>query len=144
MSDFPFDSLLEQAPIGFTRVNLDGEITFANKAAREILDIPLSISKFCYNSEFLAIKDVDGTELPPHKYPFNLVKAKKACIYGMKMAFKRDNGLSIISVDGCPIFQDHTIIEYVFVFHDITMSYLNKRELLNKIAEFRFILKRFE
>jgi len=138
MKESIFDLLLEQAPVGFTRVDLDGRITFANKSARKTLDIPDDVDQFYYNDEKLGIVDIDRSPLPEGKYPFIIVSESKAPQYGMEMAFQREGDLKIIEVDGCPVFNEsNTILEYVFIFHDITKDYEGKRSLIASIQRCR-------
>ena len=71
------DQLLNVIPTGFVRVNLKGEITFANEIACQILDLSINeLSHTFYQSTDFGQIGLDGKPMNPSQLPLAIAMTK--------------------------------------------------------------------
>jgi len=98
--------LMETSPVGITVVDREGQISLANFRAEEILGLKRSdIYNRRYNDPAWQITDSEGNKYPEEELPFQLVKRKKAPVFGVEHGIVWPDGKrTLLSVNGAPLF----------------------------------------
>lgn len=98
-------TLMETSPVGITTVDAEGNITYANSRAEEILGIKkISITSRKYNAPAWESTDTEGNPLPDEKQPFYMVKTTGASVFNIQHGIRWPDGRSVmLSINASPI-----------------------------------------
>ena len=126
------NNIVNTTPSGITFVNRDGNIIFANKWARKILNLAAGDKNYAYNDSRFQITDLDGNDFPEDHLPFNLIKKTKKPVYNLKHSIHWESGKKIdLSISSSPIFSENNELDGIIsVFDDITKQVENEKERL--------------
>jgi len=132
--------LTETSPVAITKVDLDGNIVYANSRAEEILGLEKGeITDRDYDDEKWKIADISGQTMPKDQLPYRLVKDTGEAVYDVRHSIERPDGeLVLLSVNACPL-RDETgaFVGVVSVFEDITEKAKKEEELRKSEERFR-------
>lgn len=126
--------LMETSPVGITVVNREGQIKKANAKAEKILGLKRSdICTRLYKDPAWHITDLDGNPYPEDQLPFQLVKGKSSCVYGVEHAIVWPNNKRVLlSINASPFFDQHGDFDgMVAALSDIT----DQRKMLKSLEE---------
>lgn len=124
------EQILKAVPTCVVRVDNDGQFTFANQRAEQVLGLkPASVAKRTYNDPKWQITDLEGNVIPDADLPFRQVRDSGDPIYGYRHMIEWPDGTrKTLLVNGEPLFDDEGQIEStVFALTDITEQ--REREL---------------
>ncbi len=132
--------LLDISPTGMTILNMNGEITYANKAAERILGLSANlISVRLYNAPDWKITDFSGNPILDEHLPFSVVVRDKKAVLNFEHAIEHVDGTKVyLSINASPIFNSDEQLEGVFAsIEEITYRVLKEKELISakEIAE---------
>jgi two-component system CheB/CheR fusion protein len=100
-----FYNVLDNSPLGKLLTDKDGNITYANRAAMDIFELPKT--KFLerkYNASQWNIKDAEGKEIPDKYLPFKLVTGQMIQIKNYVLQVNTgSNDSKLIEIHGSPI-----------------------------------------
>jgi two-component system CheB/CheR fusion protein len=100
--------VMENSPIGKTMVDADGNITFANRRAEEILGLKRDkITKRKYNAPEWDIQDINGNPIPDKEKIFNVVMKRQKPVYDHQEVIKWPDGKKVVlSINGAPMIDE--------------------------------------
>lgn len=100
--------VLETMAEGVGIVDLDGQLTYANKMAQNILGLKESeIKERTYDDPKWTNIRVDGSPLPPDEHPMAIMKRTKQQVFDHEIGVKPTDGeVFYISINAAPIFND--------------------------------------
>lgn len=127
--------IMNTSVAAITVVNIDGQITYANDSAQQILGLSISqIKERSYDDPEWHATDIEGNPWPDEKQPFRVVMDTGKPVFDIQHAIVWPDGeRKILSINGAPIKDEHgTIINTVFLVHDITESKRMEDELRQK------------
>ena len=95
------DDLLEAVPVGVSSVDGNGDVFFANQAARNIFGLkPEGYSKLKYDDAAWKITDIDGGPFPPSELPVARILSGENTVKNVVHAVtKADGERRILSID---------------------------------------------
>ncbi|TYL36364.1 hypothetical protein CV102_23215 [Natronococcus pandeyae] len=128
------EGIVETSPVGITVVNTDGELTFANERAEEILGRSREeIDEYAHDDPRWDLVGEDGESLGAGEAPFDRVVSQGEAIYDQVVGLRRPSGEHVwISVNGAPQWTDDGDLERaVFAFQDVT----EQRDLKSELEE---------
>jgi len=107
--------IMETSPVCITMVNREGQITFANPGAEEVLGLsPDEVTGRTYNSPEWRITDFDGKPFPEEQMPFRRVMDTGLPVYDVRHAIEWPDGRRVLlSINGAPLFDNVGQIEGV-------------------------------
>ena len=132
--------IVETSPVGITIVNREGQITFANTKAEEILGLTKSeITGRTYNATDWRITDYNGNPFPDERLPFQQVMATKQPVYDMRHAIERPDGRRVLlSINGVPLLDETGQVDrVVFAIENVTERVQTKQALQESEKRFR-------
>jgi len=99
-------SLAETSPVGIAVVDRDGQITFANPRAEQILGLTKSeITQRRYDAPGWRITRYDGSALPEDELPFRRVRSAGAPVLDIGHAIEWPDGRRVLlSINAAPLF----------------------------------------
>jgi len=123
------EAILGTSVAALVIVDADGDISFANERAREILGTD-SLHGMTH-TETGTLSDLEGNELAPEEWPFQHVLADGGTISGERYVFERPDGtIRYLSVNGAPLHTpDGDIRQVVFSIGDVTDQVQYEEEL---------------
>lgn len=125
------EAIIDTSVAALVIVNADGDISFANERAGEILgDTPDDLFGMNY-ADTGTLADLDGNELPPDEWPFQRIMANRSPISDERYVFERPDGdVRYLSVNAAPLYDanDH-IRQIVHSIADITEQVRHERAL---------------
>ncbi|HKL88155.1 MAG TPA: PAS domain-containing sensor histidine kinase, partial [Salinibacter sp.] len=112
-------------------IDANGNISFANDPASDILGSGVDELSGQRHHEIGTLKEVDGLEIPPGEWPFQHVLETRTPIEERRYVFERPDGTErYISVNGAPLRDpDGTVRQVVFSIDDITEQVQYEQEL---------------
>ncbi len=115
-------SLMEETPLATTVVDCDGQLTFANRGARELLGlIENATGELVFEDKKFKISDLDGKTIPAPKRPFMLIKKSGKPIHDYRHKIHRNNEDLTLNITGCPVLdQDGNVVGAVFTMEKVT------------------------
>ena len=134
--------MMATSPAGIIFVNCEGQITFANACAEEILGWPKEeIIGRTHNSLAWRMTHVDGRPMEDQEFPFRRVVNTGQSISNMQIALAQPNGDPVLlSVNGAPLFDTIGQLNgVVFTLEDITESKSAEEVLRESESRFRVI-----
>lgn len=130
------DRVMEVSPVGIAIIELDGQISFANRRAEEILGLSRSaIVGRRYDAPAWRITDWDGADFPVQALPFARVLAQNAAVAAVQHAIELPDGRRVyLSASASPL-RDSTgaITAVVAAFDDVSAA-KRDRDLLTAQA----------
>ncbi|MDJ0704514.1 MAG: PAS domain S-box protein [Leptolyngbyaceae cyanobacterium MO_188.B28] len=134
--------MVATSPAGIIFVNCEGQISFANACAEEILGWPKEeIIGRAHNSLAWRMTHVDGQTMADEEFPFRRVVNTGQSISNMQIAIAKPNGDPVLlSVNGAPLFDTTGQLNgVVFTLEDITESKSAEAVLRESESRFRII-----
>lgn len=124
------NNIVNTTPSGITFVDKTGKIIFANKRAREILNLADDDKNYAYNDSRFKITDLDNNQFPEDHLPFNLVKNTNKPVFNLKHSIHWERGNKVdLSISSSPIFSETGELDGIIsVLEDITNQVENEKE----------------
>jgi PAS domain S-box-containing protein len=116
-------NIMETSPVGITVVNREGQVTFANSQAEQVLGLVKDeITQRTYNAPAWRITDFAGGPFPDEKLPFQQVMATRQSVYDVQHAIEWPDGRRVfLAINGVPILDESRQVEsVVFALQNIT------------------------
>lgn len=116
-------NIMETSPVSITVVNCEGQVTFANSQAEQVLGLCKDkITQRTYNAPAWHITDFAGNLFPDENLPFRQVMATRQPVYNVQHAIEWPDGHRIfLAINGAPLLNDSGQVEsVVFALQDIT------------------------
>lgn len=124
-------SIAQTSPAGIMLLKPDGEITYANQRAEQVLSKAGNdlLGKKCPLD--LGIVDVDGHPIAPAQMPYQVASQSRRPIYDTRCSFLRPDGQRMyLSVNAAPLFSLNDEPQgVVLTFEDITQNVLADQAL---------------
>ena len=142
-SEERLERILETIPNGITIINAQGQITFANVAAENILGLVQSnITSRIYNDPAWKITTIEGEPFPKAALPFVQVMQTGKPVYDVKHAIESDERTrTILSINAAPLVNaSGEIVSVITAFSDITESYQVQEMLHLREQEFKALV----
>jgi len=100
--------IVETSPIGIVTLDADGQFTFANERAEEILGRSKErINELSYDSEESDFVDADGEPLPPEETTFRRVLESGESVFNVEFGIRQPDGERVwVSASGSPLTDD--------------------------------------
>ncbi len=136
--------IMETSPVGIATVDVEGNITYANYRAEQILGIEKNkITARKYNASAWNPTDINGDPLPDEKQPFYIVKTTRKTAYNIQHGITWPDGRYIIlSVNASPMSdKDGQFSGMVATFEDITDKLRNEKIIISQLSEKEILLK---
>lgn len=125
-------ALINAVKDGIVAVDADGELTFANERAVEILGRPVDeLTGLSYDDSRLDPVSEDGTSLETGSFPFDRVRDQREPLSDRIIGTRRTDGARVwLSVNGAPQWsEDGSFDGALFTFEEITEQRDAKSEL---------------
>jgi len=129
--------LTDTSPIGITRVDENGNMVYANRAAEEILGLTKDkITDRVYNDPKWEIASLDGSPFPDEELPFYRVKKEGKTVYDVRHTVKDENGnIRTLSINAAPIYNGNGFEGMVSTLLDISRQTIAENELKQSIED---------
>jgi PAS domain S-box-containing protein len=124
--------IMETSPSGIIVVDHTGKISFSNRRAEEIVNLPKDeIGERSYDSVTWKHTDYEGNPWPDEKQPFVRVMQTKAPVWDVRHAIEWSNGRKVyLSINGAPMLDEGgAVSKVVFTIEDYTQRKLQQDEL---------------
>ena len=141
------EQLLKTVPGCVVQLNEEGQFTYANRRAEEVLGLSESaLTDRSYNDPEWQIRDLDGEPIPDEDLPFREVYDSGEPVYGRRHTVRWPDGTEkILLVNGAPVFDSNgTVDSVVFSLVDITEQHEYQRELTEAERRLRLALEATE
>ncbi|MFO7991462.1 MAG: PAS domain S-box protein, partial [Thermoplasmata archaeon] len=135
------EQITETSPVCITKVDKDGNITYANDKAEDVLGLSKSeIKGRTYHDVDWKITDYDGGPFDKEELPFNLVKEKGEAVYDVRHAIEWPDGeRKLLSINASPLYDEEGNFDgMVATIQNVTEKVEKKRELKetkNRLSE---------
>lgn len=132
------EQIAETSPVGITTVDKDGNITYANKRAEEILGLVRDeITTRTYDAPLWKHIDLDGSPYPDEMQPFNIVKREMKTVFNIQQGISWPNGnVVLLSINASPIRdEDGNFNGMVASIEDITKQQKTEDGLKQSIVD---------
>ena len=136
--------IMETSPVCITMVNREGQITFANPGAEEVLGLsPDEVTRRTYNSPEWRITDYDGKPFPNEHLPFRRVMDAGQPIFNVSHAIEWPDGRRVLlSINGAPLFDNVGQIEGVLcAIQDVTEQMKTEEALKKSETRYRALVE---
>jgi PAS domain S-box-containing protein len=130
--------LMDTSPVSITMVNREGEITFANARAEEILGLSKKeLMGRTYHAPEWHITDFDGEPFAEEDLPFRQVLRTGEPVYDVRHAIEWPNGRRVLlSVNGAPLLDEEGRVErVVFAIEDVTKQVQAERKRIEQFKQ---------
>jgi len=137
-------TIMETSPVGVTTVDKNGNITYANKRAEEILGLVKDeITSRTYDAPLWNHTDLDGSPLPDEKQPFNIVKKTMSTAYNIHHGITWPDGtIVLLSINASPMKDAHGNFNgMVATIEDVTEAKNNEKIIKQQLNEKEMMLK---
>jgi len=125
------EAIMNTSVAALVIVGVDGEISFANDRAAEILGRAPDALRGTPHADTGTLATLDGTELSADEWPFQEILREDTSVSRERYVFKRPDGTTrYLSINGAPL-HDSTgdVRQVVFSIEDITDQVQYEREL---------------
>ncbi len=139
--------ITETSPIGITRVNTKGEITFANPRAESVLGLKKEqISQLTYNAPEWKITDYAGHPFPHEELPFRKVMELDRPVHDVHHAIMWPDGKRVLlSINGAPLHDAAGAISgAIFTVQDVTEQVQMAEALRESEERYRLFVENFQ
>ncbi len=129
--------IMETSPAGIVMVNREGQITFANTRAEQVLGLTyVEIEKRTYNDPRWRITDYDGNPFPDEELPFRRVMATRQPLFDVRHAVEWPDGRRVLlSINAAPLFDEQGRVDgMVATVEDVTDRVRVERALREESA----------
>ena len=136
--------IMETSPVGISTVDAEGNITYANYRAEQILGIEKeSITSRKYNAPAWNSIDTEGNPFPDEKHPFYIVKQTEKSVFNIQQGIKWPDGRTVmLSVNASPMKnKEGNFSGMVATFEDVTEKLQNEKTIISQLAEKEMLLK---
>ncbi len=136
--------ITETSPVGIVMVNRDGQITFANTRAEQVLGLSKTDLHQCaYNAPEWHTTDYDGHPFPDDELPFARVMRTRQTVFDVRHAIEWPNGQRVlISVNAAPLLdKDGQADGMVATAEDVTARVRAEQTLKESEKRFRNIIE---
>ncbi len=137
--------ILEQNPVASTMVDRQGQITFANKKAEEVLGITQQqINKRSYDDVKWEITDLKGQPIASDQLPFSQVMRTKKPVYQYQHYIKvQDQAKRLLSINGAPMLdQNGEARGVIFTLEDVTERKKAEEAIQQSEQKYRSLFER--
>ena len=127
------EKVTDTSPVSITVVDKDGNITFANERAEEVLGLEKSkITGLAYNDPDWRIATLTGEPFPEEDLPFRQVMERGEPVYGVQHAIQLGEGpRKLLSINSAPLFDDSgSVSGVVSAIEDITQQKESEQQIL--------------
>ncbi len=131
------DRILRTSVSGILVFNADGQIVFANDAAKTTLGFQMCEESFAFNIKDWTLTNLDGKPLPPEDVPVNKVLATGQPVTDQRLALVFEDGSRrFLSVNAAPL-QTASAgrMRVVLAVSDVTEQVLANRELQSALLD---------
>lgn len=125
--------VIETIPVGLCIFAVNGNMTFANKSAEEIIGYSReTLLKYRYDDPMWQINDIDGDPLPSDEHPFAMVIRGHRAIENRELSLVTNQDIrKTISMNAAPLYGDDDVLSGVLiVFSDISSRFVMEKDLL--------------
>jgi len=136
--------IMETSPVGIATVDVEGNITYANCRAEQILGIEKSkITARKYDSPEWSHTDIDGSPFPAEKLPISIVKATGKSVFNIQHGITWPDGKSVmLSINASPLRDKEGHFNgMVATFDDITDKLRAEKTIISQLSEKEILLK---
>ncbi len=115
--------LMETSPVGIVKVDREGQITFANKRAEEVMGLSKDeITNRIYNAPDWKVTDYAGQPIPDEEYPFRRVMDSGQPAYDVPQAIEYPDGKRVLlSINAAPLYNESGKLDgMVSTIEDVT------------------------
>jgi PAS domain S-box-containing protein len=125
------EAIMDTSVAALVIVDADGNISFANEPASDILGADVEDLAGERHHAVGTLKELDGTEIPARRWPFQHVLETGTPISERRYVFERPDGTErYLSVNGAPLRDpDGSLRQVVFSIDDITEQVQYEQEL---------------
>ncbi len=127
--------ITETSPAGIVLVNRQGQITFSNLRAQEVLGLTVdAITKRTYNAPEWRLTDYEGHPFPDEQLPFAQVMRTGQPVFDVRHAIERPDGQrALLSINAAPLYDEAGKVDgMVATVDDITTRVRMEKELRNE------------
>jgi len=136
--------IMETSPVCIIMINREGQITFANPGAEEVLGLnPDEVTGRTHNSPEWRITDYDGKPFPDEHLPFRRVMDTGQPVYEVRHAIEWPDGRKVLlSINGAPLFDNAGKIEGVIcTIQDMTEQTKTEKALKESETRYRSLVE---
>jgi PAS domain S-box-containing protein len=134
--------IMETSPVGIAFVNEEGNITFANRRAEDVLGLSKGdITQRAYNAPSWRITDFEGKPFPDDRLPFGLVMTTKQPVRDVQHAIEWPDGKRVfLSINAAPFIDEAGKLKgMVAAIEDIT----ERRRAAEELQRSEHVLRLF-
>jgi PAS domain S-box-containing protein len=127
--------LTETSPASVVQVDRQGQITFANLMAQEVLGLTVDeITQRTYNGPEWHITDYEGNPFPQEQLPLEQVMRTGQSVFDVRHAIERPDGQRVLlSINAAPLFDEAGQVDsMVSTVEDVTERVQLEQDLLNE------------
>ncbi len=134
------EQIAETSPVCITKVDKDGDITYANNRAEDVLGLSKSgIQGRTYDDTSWNITDYEVEEYPVEELPFEQVKEKGESVYDVRHAIEWPDGeRKLLSINAAPLYDEEENFDgMVATIEDVTEEIEKEEELKESEERYR-------
>jgi len=126
-----FTTLTETTPSGTLALDREGRITFANRAAEDIMGVSRdSIRQVRFADPRWELTDFDGRPLTEDQLTINRVIATGRPVFGVRHAIRRPDGRRVmLLLNAAPLYKKGELSEVILTMEDVTSTVLAEKAL---------------
>ncbi len=136
--------IMETSPAGIVMVNREGQITFANTRAEQVLGLTRAeIRSRTYNDPLWRITDYDGNPFLDEELPFRRVMATGQPVFGVRHAIEWPDGRRVLlAINGAPLLDAAGRVDgMVASVEDVTAQVRAEAALRESEARYRAMIE---
>ncbi len=137
--------IMETSPAGIVMVNREGQITFANPRAEQVLGLTKDeLVRRTYNDPAWRITTYDGTTFPDADLPFQRVATRGRPVFDVRHAIVWPDGQRVLlSINAAPLFDEAGQVDgMVAIVEDVTDRVRTQQALKENEERYRALFER--